>query len=306
MAKAKKSTAKSTAPNYTVTKTGRNLFDVTYSLNGKPSQWEEWILLSGDRHWDNPKSDWEMQIKHLEEVKKRQAGIVDIGDLLCLMQGRFDRRSSKNDIRDIHQQGDYLDSIIETSTDFFKPYAENMIVVAAGNHEAAIKKHHETDMTQRFCDILKYKSQHKVHNGGHSGFVRFRLQEKGRTMGKILTLHYSHGYGGGGPVTKGIIQTNRKATYLPDADIVVSGHVHESWQIELMRVRVGRRKIYHDTQTHICVPTYKEEFKDGFGGWHVERGAPPKPLGALWMRLTFDKNGDDVKQGLKYELMRAT
>ena len=73
---------KSTAPNYTATKTGRNLFDVTYSLNCKLSKWEEWILLSGDRHWDNPKSDWKMQIKHLEEVKKRQAGVIDIGDLL--------------------------------------------------------------------------------------------------------------------------------------------------------------------------------------------------------------------------------
>jgi hypothetical protein len=24
---------------------------------------------------------------------------------------------------------------------------------------------------------------------------------------------------------------------------------------------------------------YKEEYEDGFGGWHVERGAPVKPTG---------------------------
>jgi hypothetical protein len=26
--------------------------------------------------------------------------------------------------------------------------------------------------------------------------------------------------------------------------------------------------------------TYKEEYGDGSKGWHVERGAPPKPVGS--------------------------
>ena len=295
---------------YTVQKHGKNLFDVTYDVgHRKLKDWEEWVLLSSDRHWDNPMSNWDLQTKHLEEALERGAGIIDAGDLFCAMQGKYDPRSSKSSVREIHQVPDYLDSLITTSTTFFEPYAQNFIVQACGNHESSIRKRHETDLIERFCATMKYKTGYKVHNGGYSGFVRFRLRAKGKTMGRLLTLHYSHGYGGGGPVTKGVIQSNRKAVYLPDADIVISGHVHESWQIELMRVRCGKRKIYHDSQLHVCLPTYKEEYKDGFGGWHVERGAPPKPIGACWLRLYYDAARIDghnsLPRGLSYQIIKT-
>ena len=293
-----------------VSKTGKNLFDINLMLGDrKVSQFEQWVLLTSDRHWDNPKSDHALQKKHLDEALERNAVIIDAGDLYCAMQGKYDPRSSKSDLRPEHQVSNYLDALIKTGADFFAPYAKNFAMVAAGNHEASIKKRHETDLTERFCSTMNYISGETVHNGGYSGFVRFKLidiiQGKQKNLGRNVTLHYSHGYGGGGPVTKGVIQTNRKATYLPDADIVISGHVHESWQIELMRVRVGRTKIYHDTQTHICLPTYKEEFGTGFGGWHVERGAPPKPIGAVWLRFYYLNSHDPIKRGMKYEITRA-
>jgi len=294
-----------------VTKTGKNLFDVNMFLEDKiPSEWEQWVLLSSDRHWDNPKSDHTLQKKHLDQALERNAVIIDAGDLYCAMQGKYDKRSAKSDVRPEHQVNNYLDALIKTGADFFAPYAKNFALIAAGNHEAAIKKRHETDLTERVCSTINYISGETVYNGGYSGFVRFRLTDlqpdRNRTLGRNVTLHYSHGYGGGGTVTKGIIQTNRKAVYLPDADIVISGHVHESWQIELMRVRVGRQKIFHDTQTHICLPTYKEEFGTGFGGWHVERGAPPKPLGAVWLRFFYSGSRDIAKRGLNFEVTRAT
>ena len=293
-----------------VSKTGKNLFDIDMILGDKlPTEWEQWVLLTSDRHWDNPKSDHALQIKHLDQAVERNAIIIDAGDLYCAMQGKYDKRSSKSDLRPEHQVSIYLDSLIQTGAEFFAPYAKNFAVVAAGNHETAIKKRHETDLTERFCSTVNYISGETIHNGGYSGFVRFRLvnfvEGKRQSYSRNMTLHYSHGYGGGGPVTKGVIQTNRKATYLPDADIVISGHVHESWQIELMRVRVGKSKIYHDTQTHICLPTYKEEFETGFGGWHVERGAPPKPIGAVWLRFYYVNSRDLIKRGLHYEITRA-
>ena len=296
-----------------VSKTGKNLFDIDMFIEDgvTPASWEQWVLLTSDRHWDNPKSDHALQIKHLKQAIDRNAVIIDAGDLFCAMQGKYDKRASKSDLRPEHQVSNYLDALIQTGADFFAPYAKNFALVAAGNHETAIKKRHETDLTERFCSTVNYISGETVHNGGYSGFVRFRIcqiDENGKRKASIsrnVILHYSHGYGGGGPVTKGVIQTNRKATYLPDADIVISGHVHESWQIELMRVRVGRSQIYHDTQTHICLPTYKEEFGTGFGGWHVERGAPPKPIGAVWLRFYYVNSRDLIKRGLHYEITRA-
>ena len=40
--------------------------------------------------------------------------------------------------------------------------------------------------------------------------------------------------------------------------------------------------------------TYKEEYGDGSKGWHVERGAPPKPVGGriLELNLTLKHSGD--------------
>jgi hypothetical protein len=290
---------------YQVKKTGKNLFDITYDAEGGLSKWEEWILLTGDRHWDNPHSNWELQIEHMDEAMKRGAGVLDVGDFFCAMQGKYDPRSSKGDLREIHQVPEYLDALVSTSVDFFSPYSANMIMIARGNHEAAIKKRHETDLIERFCSTMKYKTGHTIHNGGYSGFVRIRVRKDGNTAGRILVIHYSHGYGGGGPVTKGVIQSNRKAVYLPDADLVISGHVHEHWQLELMRLRVGRSSIYHDRQLHVCLPTYKEEMGTGFEGWHVEGGRPPKPQGACWMRLFFTNSRDPVGRAVGFEIIRT-
>jgi hypothetical protein len=41
--------------------------------------------------------------------------------------------------------------------------------------------------------------------------------------------------------------------------------------------------------------TYKEEYEDGHHGWHVERGAPPKPIGGRILRL---KNVRIMKGGI--------
>jgi len=36
---------------------------------------------------------------------------------------------------------------------------------------------------------------------------------------------------------------------------------------------------------HIRTPTYTEEYGDGTKGWHIMRGAPPKPLGCFVLDL---------------------
>jgi hypothetical protein len=46
----------------------------------------QYILLTGDRHWDNPHSNWKLQKEHLELAKERNAPIIDIGDFFCAMQ----------------------------------------------------------------------------------------------------------------------------------------------------------------------------------------------------------------------------
>jgi hypothetical protein len=40
---------------------------------------------------------------------------------------------------------------------------------------------------------------------------------------------------------------------------------------------------------HIRTASYKEEYDEGFMGFHVERMRPPKPLGAYLMELNLER-----------------
>jgi len=253
-------------------------------------------LLSSDRHWDNPKSDHALQLKHLKEAKAMKAGILDNGDFLCLMQGKFDRRSNKKDIRPEHNTDNYLDAVIETAADFFAPYAHNFICIASGNHEASIRERYETNMTDRLVSALNITTGSHIYPGTFSGWVIFNFKDINTT--RNIVLHYDHGYGGGGPVTKDMIQHSRRAMYLPDADIVLSGHTHDQWvaAFERMRLNAQTGQLSKSTQWHIKLPTYKDDYGIGSGGWATAaKGMPPKPLGAWWLEFYYDPVSTAVK-----------
>ncbi len=250
------------------------------------------FLASADRHWDNPDSKWKMQRKHLKEARTRGAGILDFGDFFCAMQGKFDKRSSKDHVRRIHQKDEYLDSLVDTASDWFLEDADMFIMISRGNHETSIKKRHETDLIARLVNSLNQRRGTEIHAGGYSGFVQFVFTNLQNGKVKRINLWYIHGYGGGGPVTKGTIQTNRRAVYSPDAAIIVTGHIHEEWDLTIPRYRINSRgQQYKDEQLHVQLPSYKDEHKDGSEGWVVEGGQPPKPIGAKWLCFRSDPDG---------------
>jgi len=53
------------------------------------------------------------------------------------------------------------------------------------------------------------------------------------------------------------------------------------------------------TTVQVKLPTYKDEYGKGEGGWHIETGKPPKPLGAYWLRM-FPVDGV-----VQFEVQRA-
>jgi len=277
----------------------RNVHTVTFDLTSVDQ--EQWFLLSSDRHHDNAHTDWDLEAKHLKEAVNRQAGIIDIGDMHCAMQGKWDKRADRSALREQYRQGEYLDSLVKLASDFYAPYAQNFVIVGRGNHETAIVKRHETDITERTCELMSHMSGNKVHAGGYGGWIILRAHLGSKKM-HVIRIKYFHGSGGGGPVTRGVIQTNRMSVFLPDADLVVTGHTHDNWVLPIARERINRNgQIYMDDQTHVRCGTYKDEYGDGFGGWHIERGGPPKPLGAVWLRI-WQEGHDKV---VKYAVTRA-
>lgn len=249
------------------------------------------FLLRSDAHHDNAHTDIDMERRHLEEAKERGALILDNGDLHCAMQGKWDRRADRTALRPEYQQGNYLDCLVDEAVKFYKPYAANWCLMGLGNHETSIIKHHETSLTERTVEKLKIIGSPHLHSCGYSGWVRVVIHSPRSRRSVSLWLYRHHGYGGGGPVTRGTIQTSRMAVYLPDADIVWTGHTHDQWIMPIERYRVtDNDRPYLDRQVHVRTPGYKDEFSPQ-DGWHIERGGPPKPRGSLWLSVKQNRDG---------------
>ena len=64
------------------------------------------------------------------------------------MQGAYDPRKNKNDIRPEHNKANYLDAVVNDAVQWFSPYAHLIKVVGYGNHETNILKRQETDVIE--------------------------------------------------------------------------------------------------------------------------------------------------------------
>jgi UDP-2,3-diacylglucosamine pyrophosphatase LpxH len=267
-----------------LTKVARNLH--TLELGREETR----LAILSDLHWDNPKCDRDMLKRHLDYCLKENIPVMVVGDLFCLMQGKGDRRGNKSDIRPEHNNAKYLDSIVETAVEWFSPYASILTVIGYGNHETAIIKYQETDLLQRFVDLMNYKNKSNIFTGGYGGWLVIKKNIRTNTsMSK--TLKYFHGSGGGGIVTKGAINLTRALETYENMDVFVMGHIHENSSRNDVRDALQYNTGKHtyeliQKQIHLAITgTYKEEYVDGFGGWHVERGAPIKPLGGRILTL---------------------
>lgn len=246
--------------------------------------WSQKLLLIADVHFDSPLCDRRLLTRHLDEAKHYAAGIMCVGDWFDVMGGRADPRRSKTGTANQHNVDSYLDAVVDESAEYLSPYQGNLLMMADGNHETAIRRNVEVDLLEHLCRALQ------VQHMGYCGWVRCLFERKGvRGSRTQRRMWYHHGAGGGGEVTKGVIGTARRAVYLPDADVVVTGHIHEAWQLELVRYRLSdggmERK---DSQLHIQLPTYKDEAMVG-GGYHIEKGRPPKPMGGWWLEFGYDR-----------------
>lgn len=272
---------------------GKNVHEITFFDTREAT-----IAQLSDIHWDNPKTDWDYLKRTLNYCKEKNIPIVVNGDFFCLMQGRGDRRGNKSDIRPEHNNAKYLDSIVETAVDFWKPYANLLVVCGYGNHETAIIKWQETDILRRFVDLLNYQCKTNVQVGGYGGWIVYRLDYHGKVSS--FKHRYFHGSGGGGIVTKGTINLTRATEMYDGFDIFSMGHIHENLAIDVCMNTLDYhpKKGYFTTNKNVhmmITGTFKEEYQDGSKGWHIERGAPPKPIGGRLLKISMHRDMTDGK-----------
>lgn len=242
---------------------------------------EQWFLLRSDVHFDNPKSDRRMEKRHLEQARERNARVFDFGDLFDAMQGPRDPRQSRSVIRSERDAGEYFNLIMDEAVSFYEPYADLFASMSWGNHETAPVRHFGIDLTAMLIARLKDRTGHDIYHMPYSGFIRFRASVN-TTKRASFVLRYTHGSGGGGPVTRGVIKHQRfSADY--DADMYYIGHVHERSMMDRPQQYVTRAGEIRNRTRWCCIsPGYKDASKDG-NSWEQSIGLSPKPLGALWV-----------------------
>jgi hypothetical protein len=242
------------------------------------------IAMLSDLHWDNPHCDRDMLKRHLDYCLAENIPVMINGDMFCLMQGRGDNRRNKSDIRPEHNNARYLDSIVETAVEWFLPYAHII----------------------KLIDLLNYKAGSNIHTGGYGGWLVVRQSSnKNNTTSFSTKLKYFHGSGGGGSVTKGSINLTRALETYEGFDVFSMGHIHENSCRNDVRDTLEQHPnsgyTLKQKQLHLMLTgTYKEEYGDGSQGWHVERGAPIKPLGGRILTIKCVRERSGKKKTIKY------
>lgn len=240
------------------------------------------LLLISDVHIDAKDCDRKLLIGHLEEAKARGAGVLIFGDLFDCMGGKYDKRTTKSDLLPEYQVNNYFDAIVKDAAKILKPYAENILMIGDGNHELSVRERHETDLIQNLIDQLRPEILH----GKYSGFIRVFFERCEKRRGSF-TIYYNHGSGGNSPASRGVLQSGRRQESR-EADIYVSGHNHNSWDMPRPKLVLNAECVLELTEPeHLNLGTYKNDLLSG--GFADIKEFPPPALGGYWLKF-FQKN----------------
>jgi hypothetical protein len=254
------------------------------------------LLFLGDLHLDNPKADRAALKRILDEAVAREAAVLLLGDVFDAMQGAGDKRGTKKDLMARYVgRDDYLTALVEDVAEFLTPYAKHIWLILQGNHESAVARHYGVHLEQLLAYELN-KAGGNVTVPGYQTYAMVGLKFGDRQTGAgTIPFWIAHGHGGGGEVTKGVLQAQRRAVTYPDARFVVSGHIHSSYFVAHEQHRLSSKGMTYNTeQEHYVVGAWKNEHAPA-SGWWVEKGRGPRMPSGWW--ATFYRAHGIVKSG---------
>lgn len=260
---------------------------LTVKFDNVRAGWEQYFLLTSDRHHDSVDSDNRLETQHLDWAMDHDALIFDLGDLFDVMQGPGDRRGRKDKLKDGLQTQSYFNAAPALAFNDYRSYIDHWALMGLGNHETAVMRFYNINLTQSLVEKIR-DAGGVTQMGGYGGWVRFQFLIQ-KTVRTSVRMKYNHGNGVSPQMTFGTLHIRRQASYLPDADIVVNGHIHDEYIVPISRERLSDAgEVYQDLAWHLRTPSYKDEYKDGREGYVIERPGGPKPIGAIRGRFYFE------------------
>ena len=250
-----------------------------------------YLLCTSDRHLDSKYSDHKMQKKHLDFIKAKKGLVIDCGDLFDAMQGSGDKRAAKSELIAALNSNNYSGELVNYAYEFLKPYKENMLLIAKGNHELSFRNKKEIDLTENLVTRLNDNGSNCVA-GGYFGFVQLHFEHLAGGKKQGFDIFYSHGKECG-VVTAGITGTNRRKN-MAQADIYLSGHNHNSFVKKDSVIKMTRNGIIKFKEiSHINIPSYKKEWLE-LDNWHASKQMPSKPIGSYLIKF-YVSTGSIIK-----------
>jgi len=266
-----------------------------FEMNTK--EWGMGIQHMSDIHIDNPKCNRSAFIEHLKEAVAMDYGIVITGDLLCLMNGKYDPRRSKSGIRNEYNEDNYLDLVIHDTARILEPYAHNILMISTGNHESSVSVKNGTNVLERVIDRINQRTGSNIVRGAYMGYYVLNLKHNGAAT--MVTIAYDHGHWGG-IISKGAQSAMRYAAIFPEADLCHSGHTHDSFllPIPMYSSNKAKGKVLIRNKWIIRTGTYKEEFEKG-EGWATEKIGVPKFIGCARTKIMVARKEKDGQREIK-------
>ena len=266
-----------------ISEVSRNSHKIHFDWKDYPGKVFE-VFLPGDIHIDSRSCDTDLLRQHMDVAVEKQMPFISFGDIFDVMNAPMDRRRSRREHEDTTERDDYFNAVVDIAVKFFTPYAKKLpfMLFGYGNHETAVLKHNSIDLIKMLVSQLRQINPN-VYAGGYGGYVAFHTSNGNGARASTI-LKYYHGKEGG-IITKGVLGVGRRSMIYPDADVIVTGHTHDDFIVRQQREKLSTMGVIkQDYQLHISAPSYKNDWKDGFGGFAVERHSP-KPIGGVWLKL---------------------
>jgi len=127
-----------------------------------------------------------------------------------------------------------INAAVKTIEDLLAPFADQIDMIGLGNHETAVLKYHNIDLTSLLIAFLSRHRNQKlppIKHGGYTGFIRYHFTGPHNSHSQKIDIFYNHGQGGSAEVTDGIIDAKRRL--YTKADIIWLGHKHKRWAHEI-------------------------------------------------------------------------
>lgn len=255
------------------------------------------VMLASDIHYDSILCDISLFEKHLKLAEEKQAPVIIAGDFFDAMQGHDDPRRSMEELRDKYKVATYFDALVMDASAFLQKYKIPYYILALGNHETSVINKIGTNLCDRLAADLRYNGI-KAEAMGYWGYIKFLFQYKKGGANASKTLYFHHGTSTNAPVTKGVINVNRQAVYIHDADIVLNGHNHHAYTmpIQVERLNLKTLEPYTETIWYLRTPGYKMSAGDSkqVYGYGPEKHREPTPRGCMFIDMSFTKTSSIV------------